>query len=235
MRSLIVMAMFVASLSNAAWKEYTEARDLELSADGVQLLEIDAGAGSIAVNGDTNATSIRVKAIIRVPDNEEDARKLIEKNLILKLEMKRDRAVLDAYFDHSIWHVGNSAAIDLEVQIPQGLAIFVDDGSGPMTIENVGGDVGIDDGSGSIVVTGAASVAIDDGSGSIKISDVSGDVMVEDGSGDITIRNVGGTVTIDDGSGGIDVKNVEHDLDIIDDGSGSVRLSDIRGSIYQDD
>ena len=235
MRSLIVMAMFVATLSNAAWNGYTETRNLELSADGVQLLNIDAGAGSIAVNGDGNATDIKVKAIIRVPDDVKDAKKIIEKDLILKLEKIRDRAVLDAYFDHNIWHFGGSAAVDLEVQIPQGLAIFIDDGSGPMTIEDVGGEVGIDDGSGSITVSGAASVEVDDGSGSITISGITGDVLVEDGSGDITIRNVGGTVTIDDGSGGIDVEDVEHDLDIIDDGSGSVQLSDIRGSVYQHD
>jgi hypothetical protein len=234
MRSLIVMAMFVATLSNAAWNGYTETRDLELSADGVEMFEIDAGAGDIIVNGDPNAVDIKVKALIRVDDDEEGARAMIAKNLVLKLETKRGKAKLDAYFDDHFWHNEN-AAVDLEVQIPQGLAIFVDDGSGPMHIEGLSSDVGIDDGSGSIVIIGAGRVKIDDGSGSINITSVTGDVMVEDGSGDIKIRDVGGSVTIDDGSGGIDVKNVERDLEIIDDGSGSVRLADIRGAVRQDD
>lgn len=234
MRSLIVMAMFVATLSNAAWNGYTETRNLEVSADGVELFEIDAGAGDIVVNGDANATDITVTALIRVDDDEVDAREMIAKNLVLKLESTRGKATLDAYFDSDFWHSKN-AAVDLEVQIPQGLAIFVDDGSGPMHIEGLGNEVGIDDGSGSIVVIGAGSVAIDDGSGSIKITGVTGDVLVEDGSGDIKIRDVGGNVTIDDGSGGIDVKNVEQNLEIVDDGSGSVRLADIRGSVHQDD
>lgn len=234
MRSLIVMAMFVATLSNAAWNGYTETRDLVVPADGVQMFEIDAGAGELVVNGDQNATDITVKALIRVDDDDDDAREMIQKNLVLKLETKRGKAKLDAYFDDNFWHNEN-AAVDLEVRVPHGLAIFVDDGSGPMRIEGLGSDIGIDDGSGSIVIINAASVAIDDGSGSIRISGVTGDVMVEDGSGDITIRDIGGTVTIDDGSGGIDVRNVEHDLEIIDDGSGSVRLADIRGSVHQDD
>ena len=235
MRSLIVMAMFAATLSHAAWNGYTETRDLELSADGVDLLEIDAGAGSIVVNGDANANNIKVKAIIRIDDDEDDARMIIEKNLILKLEAKRGKAKLDAHFDHGAWRFNDSGAVDLEVQIPYGLNIFVDDGSGSMSIQDVGGDVSIDDGSGSIVVMGAASVAIDDGAGSIKISSVTGDVEVEDGSGDIKIREVGGRVTIDDGSGKIDVSDVELDLDIVSDGSGSVQLSDIRGAVHQDD
>ena len=51
MRSLIVMAMFTASLSGADWNEYPETRDLELPADGIILLEIDAAAGSIEGTG----------------------------------------------------------------------------------------------------------------------------------------------------------------------------------------
>ncbi len=235
MRSLIVMAMFASSLTYAAWNGYTETRDLELSTSGVDILEIDAGAGSILVNGVTDSNNITVKAIIRVDDDDDDAIELIEKRLVLKLEKKRSKAVLEAYFEDSGWQFSDSAAVDIEVSIPQGLAIFVDDGSGPMQIDNVHSDVRIDDGSGSIEISGAASVSVDDGSGSLRIKDVTGDVEVEDGSGDIKIQAVGGTVTIDDGSGGIDVRDVELDLDIVDDGSGSVRIADVRGAVTTDD
>ncbi len=234
MRSLIVMAMFVASLASANWKEYSETRELELAIDGISLLDIDAGAGSIEIRSDSDAPRIQVTAIIKVPNSDkDDAKKLIESNLKLTLVKTRSKASLEAYFDRGFWRSGNSASVDLKIQVPHGLAIYVDDGSGSLRIEGVAGAVGIDDGSGSIIVTGAESVKIDDGSGSIKISQVSGDVFVEDGSGDITIREVGGTVTIDDGSGSIKVDDVEHDLIIVDDGSGSVQLSDIRGAIHQ--
>lgn len=235
MRSLIVMAMFASSLTYAAWNGYTETRDLDLSASGVDILEIDAGAGSIVVNGVADASHITVKAIIRVDDDDDDAIEMIAKNLILKLEKKRSTAVLDAYFEQNSWHFRDSAAVDLEVSIPRGLAIFIDDGSGPMQIDDVHSDVSIDDGSGSIEISGATNVVVDDGSGSVRIVNVTGDVEVEDGSGDIKIQAVGGTVTIDDGSGGIDVRDVEQDVDIVDDGSGSVRIADVRGAVYRDD
>jgi hypothetical protein len=217
MRSLIVMAMFAASLSNAAWNGYTENRDLAIAADGLDMLEIDAGAGDIVVNGSADSTEIQVKALIHVDDDDDDARKFIEKSMVLTLDAKRGTARLDAYFDSNFWGNDN-AAIDLEVQVPHGLSIFVDDGSGPMRIAGIVGDV-----------------EVDDGSGSIKIVGVTGDVRIDDGSGSLSISDVGGSVSIDDGSGGIDVKNVEHDVEITDGGSGSVRLTDIRGSVYQDD
>ena len=236
MRSLIVMAMFAASLAGASWDEYTETRELELAVDGIELLDIDAGAGSIEIRGDTNATRIQVKAVIRIPNAEkDDARKMIDSNLRLELVKIRSKASLQAYFDHDSWRSDDSATVDLEIQVPHGLAIFVDDGSGPLKIEGSAGAIGIDDGSGSIDVRDAASVKIDDGSGSIRIVQVSCDVFVEDGSGDITVREVGGTVTIDDGSGGIYVDDVENDLVIVDDGSGSLQLSDIRGAVHRGD
>ena len=105
MRSLVVMAMFASSLTYAAWNGYTETRDLELSASGVDILEIDAGAGSILVTGVADSSDIVVKAIIRVPeDDEDDAQQVIAEDLVLKLEKKRSKAKLDAYFEHGSWN-----------------------------------------------------------------------------------------------------------------------------------
>jgi len=236
MRSLVVMAMFASSLTYAAWNGYTETRDLRLATDGVDILEIDAGAGSILVTGVADGVEIVAKAIIHVDDDdEEDAREYIAKDLVLKLEKKRSRAVLDAFFEQNNRRLNNGGAVDLEVSVPHGLRMFIDDGSGSIQIEDVQSDVEIDDGSGFIKVSGARSVVIDDGSGPVEVFDVVEDVEVDDGSGDIRIRSVGGTVTIDDGSGEIDVRDVEKDLDIIDAGSGSVRIANVRGTVYRDD
>ena len=51
MRSFVVMAMFAASLSHAAWNGYTEDRDLELDTKGISMFEVDAGAGSLLIEG----------------------------------------------------------------------------------------------------------------------------------------------------------------------------------------
>ena len=55
-------------------------------------------------------------------------------------------------------------------------------------------------------------IEIDDGSGSISAQGIGGVILIEDGSGSITVRGVAGSVAIDDGSGGIDVSDVEKDL-----------------------
>ena len=235
MRSFVIMAMFVASLSHAAWNDYTEHRDLELDTTGIETLEVDAGAGSLAIRGDAGIQKIRVNATITVPDEgAEKAQEIIAADMTLSLEKIRDRAKLEAYFDHRSWGWDDPPSVDLEIRVPQGLALVIDDASGSLQVMNVDADVTIEDGSGSIKVEQVGSVVIDDGSGSIEVAEVQGDVSIEDGSGSITVHAVGGSVIIDDGSGGITVDDVEQDLIIVDDGSGSLNTSDIRGSIKQD-
>jgi DUF4097 and DUF4098 domain-containing protein YvlB len=235
MRSLIVIAMFTATLTHAAWNGYTEDRELELDTEGVSSFEIDAGAGSLAVTGVEGLHKILVTATINVPDKDaEDAQEIIEKGLRLSLEKVRDEARLNADFEQRSWGWGDSPTVDLDVRVPHGLALVVDDGSGSIKIVDMVADIEVDDGSGSLSISGAANVAIDDGSGSITVIGATGDVDIEDGSGSITVEQVGGSVRIDDGSGSIDVDDVEHDLIIIDDGSGGLNASNVRGVIHND-
>jgi len=233
MRGFVVMAMFAASLAHAAWKEHTELRDLQLSAAGVTILEVDTGAGSLTIRGLPDTHDIAVKAIIRVPGEDADsARKIMASDMKLVLDKARDHARLKATFDGRFWD-NDHGSIDLEVEMPADLALSVNDGSGSIDISDVEGFVTIEDGSGSVIVNNVGDLRIDDGSGSIKVSTASGDVSIDDGSGGITVRHVGGDVIIDDGSGGIDVVDVEHDLIIVDDGSGSLSVSDVRGTVHK--
>jgi len=166
MRSFIVIAMFAASLSHAAWNGYTEDRELELDADGLVSFDIDAGAGSLVVTGVEGLHKILVTATINVPDEDaDDARELIEKKLKLSLDQSRDEARLEAFFESHSWGWNDSPSVDLDIRVPHGLALRVDDGSGSMKIIDVNSDVRIDDGSGSMDITGVTSVYIDDGSG----------------------------------------------------------------------
>ena len=235
MRSFIVMAMFAASLSNAAWNGYTEDRDLKLDTQGINVFEVDAGAGSLAIEGVAGMQNIHVQATINVPDESADkAQEIIASDLKLSLKKVRDHARLVAGFDHRSWGFGDAPSVDLVIRIPHSMALEIDDGSGSLKVINVAADVAIDDGSGSIRIEQVNAVVIDDGSGSINIVGVVGDVSVEDGSGSITVEHVGGSVIIDDGSGGITVNDVEKDLIILDDGSGSLKATDVRGRIEQD-
>ena len=235
MRSLIVMAIFAASSAQADWSDYEEVRDMDLDASGISELSIVAGAGSMNVFGVEGADSITVKATIVVPDeDEEDALRIIEKRMTLSLEKDGDRAELNSEFKDGLMNFGSSGYIALEVHVPQGMAVNINDGSGSMDVIDIVGDVTIDDGSGSIKVKNVANLKIDDGSGSIDVMTASGDVSIVDGSGSITVKHVAGSVTVDDGSGSIKVSDVEHDLIIVDDGSGSVSHNNVRGAVDQE-
>lgn len=230
MRSFIVMAMFAASLAEAAWFDYEERRDLEIDAAGIEELEIDSGAGSLTVTG-TDGDRIVVAATIRVDERDDEARQLVEDYLDLTLVRDDELAILDAGFDNP----RVNASIDLEVQVPVGVNVTIDDGSGSITLSGTRSFVRIDDGSGSIDLAGIAGASIDDGSGSIEISESSGDVDIIDGSGSITVRGVAGSVEVDDGSGSIFIADVDRDVIIDEAGSGGVKISDVRGSIERDD
>jgi hypothetical protein len=252
MRGFIVMAMFGVSLSHAGSEPYTEVRNLELDASGLSEIFIDAGAGALVVNGDEGSNEIVVVATIVVDSNDPgEAVEFIEKRLQLELTSDGDRAELTVGFNPG-WGWGGEALVDLDVRIPARLDLEVDDGSGPVKIHDVTGSVRIDDGSGAIEVVNSGAVDIDDGSGSIslentgavKIDDGSGsitivaaagDVYVEDGSGTIDIRRVGGSVTVDDGSGDIEIDDVEQNLVIEEEGSGSLRYTNVRGSVQRND
>ena len=232
MRSFIVMAMFVATLAQAGFSDYEEVRDMDIDAKGISQLSIKAGAGSMDVTGVDGQKIISVKATIIVPDADEDeAQKVIAKKMSLSLQRKGSEARLNSWFDQGFMSFGSNAYIVLDVKVPMGMAVNIDDGSGSIDVVDVGGDVTIDDGSGSIDVSNVASLKIDDGSGSIDVSNAAGDVSIVDGSGSITVKHVMGSVTIDDGSGSIKVSDVENDLIIVDDGSGSLSFSDIRGTV----
>lgn len=236
MRSIIVMAMFTASLVGAAWSGYEEHRDLNLGASGIASVDIKTGAGSLEISGVSGADEIAVMATIQVPDRDADkARELIESKLVLTLEKQGDTAVLKAYFKQRLWNFGDSPLVHVIVQMPDNLNLAVDDGSGSMQISGVSGNIEVEDGSGSITMTNVGGeVEIDDGSGSISVEGVGGDISIDDGSGGIKVQGVAGSVIIDDGSGGINVSDVEEDLIIVDDGSGGLNFSDIKGRVEKD-
>ncbi len=235
MRSIIVMAMFTVSLAHAGWSDYEEVRDLSLDAESISQLTINAGAGSMDVTGVKGLDKINVKATIVVPgEDKDDAVRVIEKKIRLSLEKSAGDASLEAWFESGLMSFGSSPYIVLEVSVPQGMAVNIDDGSGSIDVVDLAGDLTIDDGSGSIDIRNVAHVRIDDGSGSIDLVGAAGDVSIVDGSGSISIEHVQGSVTIDDGSGSIEVTDIDKDLIIVDDGSGSLKYSDIRGTVDAD-
>ncbi len=247
--AIIGAALLLASAVFSPLAAADEARVENLSLDtaGVTRLVIDTGAGELTVKGDPAATAIEVVARILPADADPERYELW-------LRSEDERASLTArHLDKSWFSWGNDErSIDIEVTMPEHIAVEIDDGagaievtglrgglriedgSGSLTVRDVAGPLEIDDGSGSVIVTGVAgSVTIDDGSGDLKVYDVTGDIEIEDGSGGIDVQRAGGAVVIDDGSGSIDVTGAGS-LEIVDDGSGGVDYRDVVGEVKID-
>lgn len=125
---------------------------------------------------------------------------------------------------------GLDAHADLRVVVPKGKSLFLRQGVGETTIENVDGQLSVSvSASRARVAHVRGSLQLEVGSGGTEISDMTGDLSVDAGSGGMTIEGVrGGALKMDVGSGSLR----GHDIDvrelIADVGSGGVRLSGVK-------
>ncbi|MGD2113773.1 MAG: hypothetical protein PVG07_01895 [Acidobacteriota bacterium] len=221
--------------------DHSAPREASLDVDGATRLVIDVGAGSLDVRGSEGLDRVRAEGTACA------SRAEYLDDIALSTDRRGDTLYLKAEYPR---RVRGSASLDLEVELPSGLAVEIDDGSGSLTVRSVAsleledgsgsievsdidGDLDIDDGSGEIEVLGiGGSVFIDDGSGEIEVTGVGGSVRVSDGSGEIELRDVDGDVTIDDdGSGEIDIAGVGGSVVVEEDGSGSIRVRDVDGDL----
>jgi hypothetical protein len=214
-----------------------DTRTLEVSVAPGSGFMIEAGSGSLELQGEADRSTIEVEAEIWQVEPNDD--------YTLTLETDGD-GVARLVSRHGSGIGANADRIDLSVVVPESLELHVDDGSGSVRVSDLTGNVEIDDGSGSIAAARiggdltvddgsgsfraediGGSLSIQDNSGSITIDGIDGDVTIDDGSGSITVRNVGGVVSVSDGSGSINVDGAG-DFDLRDDGSGSVNVDNIR-------
>ena len=207
--------------------DYEKTETMTLATESVNQFEIEAKAGFLKIVGEESRQAIEVVAEIAV---EQDNYKLV-------LEQKGSRAVLiaDANPGNSARWFGESPKIDLTIKMPKQLALDIQDGSGFIELENLGGLLQIEDGSGYIKAKDIlADIKIDDGSGNIDLSNVKGKVKIHDGSGGIEISNVGESVEIKDGSGRIELSEIGGKVEL-DDGSGDLSVKNAKGHVTIDD
>jgi len=221
-------------------------KTLTLNASQFKSFNVDVGAGSLEIIGQSNRSEIEVIADIYTS-------KEAPQGYELSLDDKGNSAELFSEMTNTVgsWQ-GSSPRIDLVVYVPKDLALDIKDGSGSMSISDIKNNVTINDGSGSLSVedvegdlkivdnSGSINVnkvsgnlSIDDGSGSIYVKNVAGDADIEDGSGSMTVTDVKGFVTVDDGSGSISVNNTGG-LKIIEAGSGGLNVDNIKGQTIID-
>jgi hypothetical protein len=221
-------------------------RTANVDANGARLLALEAGAGSLKIEGKPglNRVVIRGRACASHADLLDD----------IKLQANREGTdvVVEANKRNHEWDTHRRdeyARLDLIIEIPARMAAEIIDGSGTMELSNLGtvritdgsgdiigddlnGDVRVRDGSGSIRLTDVAGrVNIDDGSGGISLRNISGPIDVNDSSGEITIRVAQNNVRISDSSGGIDVSDVAGDFVVVDDSSGEIDYDNVKGTV----
>lgn len=207
-----------------SYGDYTAPRNAVVDAAGARSVEVEAAAGSLRIEGKAGLRQVQVTGTARSSSQ----RFLSEIRLIA--ERRGDVVFIKADIpdgDESRYRDNYSAALDLVIQVPQGINAEVSDGSGDAKVLNVGA-LEASDGSGDFSVEGAASVRITDGSGNLRIENVGGDVRVSDGSGEIDVRNVTGSFTVEtDGSGSINATDVRGSVIVENDGSGEIEVNKV--------
>lgn len=248
--SFIVTASFIPGPARAQ-DGYTAPRNADVDARGARVVEIQAHAGSLRVEGRSGLSQVRVRGTARASNRAQlDGIKLIAERrgnaVFIKADIPDDRRIWGGLNGNTDYR-----GLDLVIEVPIALALDVGDGSGEASFVNVGalalsdgsgeievrgarGNVSVNDGSGSIDVDGVeGNLQIHDGSGGIRARNVTGDVTVEtDGSGNINVSGVGGTMRVgNDGSGSIDVDRVAGDFVVDNDGGGSIRYATVKGRV----
>lgn len=236
-KSMIFIVLFL--LAAVLGFSYEKEKDLRLDAEGITEFELDCGAGYLKIKGEPGLKQVEVKAAIVIKGiDEEEIDDFIADKITLSLKKWGDKAVLTSKvesFSAISLFKSRTVQINLDVRVPQNLALDIDDGSGAIEIAHISNDIQIDDGSGSIDIEDVdGKISIEDGSGSIDMVQVTGNVRIEDGSGSITLEKIKGNLKIDDSSGEIKVEDVSGDVNI-DDSSGDMRIYKIGGSVVVDD
>lgn len=230
LRSLLAASLLViptASYADLFDCTHKATRKISAPGAGVTRVVIRARAGSLRVTGRSGVTDVLATGMACASDKDD------LQGIQLKSERHGSELLIEAVIPEKSSFFGTGQArLDLEVVLPAGAAVSVEDGSGSAEINDVG-SLTVVDGSGSLKIRGVRGDAkVKDGSGSIEISGVSGNVEIRDGSGSMDIEDIGGSVLIDaDGSGGVSVNNVRGDFEVRRKGSGGVDYERIGGRI----
>jgi DUF4097 and DUF4098 domain-containing protein YvlB len=210
---------------------FAQARQIDMPAGDIYELRIHCGAGSLYIVNAEWQDNIRVFAELEAPDiNQSNYEEFAEKYVDLRLDRKGRRAILTSDFKRSFFDPVD-ARINLTIEVPKGVDVFIDDGSGPIHIQYFSGYLDIKDDSGKITIEKVVgNVRVADGSGKIIMEDIQGNVEVKDGSGGIEVNKISGDVRVTDGSGRISIQHVDGNVAVADE-SGAIDINDIAGNV----
>lgn len=232
MKKILLITLATFTLPTIAYADscnYEKEIEFTIDAASVQNLKVVVGAGELTIKGNANTREVSVTAVACASSrNRLDDMDLVHRSRGSDLEIFTEIDNSGRFLFG--WGTRN-AYIDIEMVVPEGLSLQVDDGSGSVSIAGVSA-LNLEDGSGSIEISNIlGDVYVDDGSGSVEISKVDGLVSIDDGSGDLEILESNAVHIIDDGSGDIHIANIARNVYIEDDGSGDIEIQDIGGDV----
>jgi len=214
MRAILGLAC-AALACNALANEcrYTADRKLDIDPSGLHALAFELGSSDLRVQGVPGLNKVEVHGRACASDE--------SKLDGLGIDQKRsgDRVTVTPHqAEHQSFNLfgSNYAYIDLEVRVPQSLAIEVRTHSGDADISDV------------------ATLDFSAHSGDLILHHVAGDVAVEVSSGDVTADDIGSLNVRRAGSGDIRVRGVRGDVQVGHVGSGDLGFSDIGRSVQVD-
>jgi DUF4097 and DUF4098 domain-containing protein YvlB len=212
----------LTALSACNLKITEEMRELSLPANEIEQLIVATGAGDLRIEGVEGLETIEATATIRRSTGPE--------SVVFELVGEGGEAYLNGDFESKFAIGPVTRSMDVVVKVPQGISLTIADDSGDAWVGDVGGEVIIEDDSGELRVERiGGALTITDDSGDIDVRDVGGAVTIGDDSGELRVENVAGALTIADGSGNIYVRSVGGAL-VIQDDEGRIEASGIGGS-----
>lgn len=249
MKNCFVLLILLVPLGlQASDCKYSKNIDQALDLAGSEALVILAAAGDLRVRGTPNSERASIQGKVCTSRKEWLADSRVETSGGKRAEIA---VVLTAEDGWSLRH-NHYLKLDLELEVPDNLALEIRDSSGGMDVSGVGA-LTVEDSSGSITIEDTLGpVTIDDSSGGIYLSDIGSDVTINsdssgeirgsyingnvlvrrDGSGEIDFSDVTQSVIVErDSSGGIFVNRVGGDFRVERDGSGEIDARNVKGEV----
>ena len=245
----LVLVLF-SSPSFADSCKHKGEREAAVDADGVTAVEIFALAGDLRIKGSKGADQVR--AFGQACASREDMLEVMDITVQRHGDEIRILAEMpDISGETNPKWKDRYAIMDLEISLPDTVAVSVHDSSGDMLVTNVSGAKVIDssgeivlenisgevlipqDSSGDISMVEVGPVTIQvDSSGEIFVEDADSVTIANDTSGDITLRRIQGDVLIgNDSSGRISVREVGGNFVVENDTSGGIRYTEVAGAV----
>lgn len=192
-------------------------QELPLSIGPGATLHVEVASGDVKVVGGAAEPKIKASAEIRGKDEEEMRQRVAAWALML------DQTGNDVTVRLPGQSAG-TASVDLEVHLPEGVALEMKSASGDVEIEGTLAAVRLISSSGDVKVVRAADrVSVQSNSGDIAIRDFEGSM--------VTVESKSGDICVDKSRGGLNIRTASGDLSLQDITGPTIMLETISGDI----